>query len=74
MAEAQAWRGALDDSLRLAPGFYAVMAVAMLTSNPAITWVETTRGGHCAFLAEPNGYDGRWAEKQIIDFISRPPL
>jgi len=26
----------LDDSLRLAPGFYAVMAVAMLTSNPAI--------------------------------------
>ena len=45
-----------------------------LTSNPAITWVETTRGGHCAFLAEPNGYDGRWAEKQIIDFISRPPL
>ena len=30
VAEAQAWRGALDDSLRLAPGFYAVMAVAML--------------------------------------------
>jgi NRAMP (natural resistance-associated macrophage protein)-like metal ion transporter len=30
VAEAQAWRGALDDSLRLAPGFYAVIAVAML--------------------------------------------
>jgi NRAMP (natural resistance-associated macrophage protein)-like metal ion transporter len=30
VAEAQAWRGALDDRLRLAPGFYAVMAVAML--------------------------------------------
>jgi len=30
VAEAQAWRGALDDHLRLAPGFYAVIAVAML--------------------------------------------
>ena len=30
VAEAQAWRGAMDDHLRLAPGFYAVMAVAML--------------------------------------------
>jgi NRAMP (natural resistance-associated macrophage protein)-like metal ion transporter len=30
VAEAKAWRGALDDSLRLAPGFYAVIAVAML--------------------------------------------
>jgi uncharacterized protein len=41
-----------------------------LMSSPSITWVETTRGGHCAFLAEPNGYDGRWAEKRIIDFLS----
>jgi len=40
-----------------------------LILNPAIQWLETERGGHCAFLAEPNGYDGRWAEKQIIDFI-----
>jgi len=30
VAEAQAWRGALDDHPRLAPGFYGVMAVAML--------------------------------------------
>jgi len=29
-----------------------------LVSNPAIEWVETTRGGHFAFLAETNGYDG----------------
>ena len=41
-----------------------------LTNNPAIRWVETSRGGHCAFLADPNGYDGRWAERRIIDFIS----
>lgn len=40
-----------------------------LTDNPAIRWVETARGGHCAFLADPNGYDGRWAERKIIGFI-----
>ena len=40
-----------------------------LENNPAIRWLETARGGHCAFLAEPNGYDGRWAEKQIIGFV-----
>jgi predicted alpha/beta-fold hydrolase len=28
-------------------------------------------GGHCAFLAEANGYDGRWAERQAIAFIQR---
>jgi len=42
-----------------------------LLANPSITWIETSRGGHCAFLAEPNGYDGRWAERQVIDFIWR---
>jgi len=43
----------------------------MLFSNPAIHFIETRHGGHCAFLAEPNGYDGRWAEKMIIDFVSK---
>ena len=43
---------------------------AKLMKNPAIQFIETPRGGHCAFLAEPNGYDGRWAEKTIIDFLS----
>jgi uncharacterized protein len=42
-----------------------------LLRNPHITYVETERGGHCAFLAEPNGYDGRWAERQAIAFIQR---
>jgi uncharacterized protein len=40
-----------------------------LERNPAIRFVETRRGGHCAFLAEPNGYDGRWAEKTLIEFV-----
>jgi len=42
-----------------------------LLTNPNITYVETERGGHCAFLAEANGYDGRWAERQAIAFIQR---
>jgi len=42
-----------------------------LLHNPHITFVETAHGGHCAFLASPNGYDGRWAERQAITFIQR---
>lgn len=42
-----------------------------LLRNPHITFVETQHGGHCAFLAEANGYDGRWAERQAIAFIQR---
>lgn len=41
-----------------------------LAANPAIRFIETPHGGHCAFLAPPNGYDGRWAEKVLVDFIS----
>jgi uncharacterized protein len=42
-----------------------------LLQNAHITFVETKHGGHCAFLATPNGYDGRWAERQAIEFIQR---
>ncbi len=44
---------------------------AKLLRNPHITYIETERGGHCAFLAEARGYDGRWAERQAIAFIQR---
>jgi predicted alpha/beta-fold hydrolase len=39
--------------------------------NPHVTLLETQHGGHCAFLAHPNGDDGRWAERQIIQFFLR---
>ena len=42
---------------------------AKLLANPNITYIETAHGGHCAFLADPNGYDGRWAEKTIVEFL-----
>jgi predicted alpha/beta-fold hydrolase len=40
-----------------------------LQANPNITFVETADGGHCSFLAAPDGYDGRWAERQIVNFL-----
>lgn len=42
---------------------------AKVVANPNITYIETAHGGHCAFLADPNGYDGRWAEKTVVEFL-----
>jgi predicted alpha/beta-fold hydrolase len=42
-----------------------------ILSNPNITFIETEDGGHCSFLAHPDGDDGRWAERQIIQFLRR---
>jgi len=55
-----------DPFIRVLPG-----TREKLSQNPHITYVETASGGHCAFLAEPNGYDGRWAERQAICFLQR---
>ena len=40
-----------------------------IAANPHITFLETPDGGHCSFIAAPNGYDGFWAERQIVDFL-----
>jgi uncharacterized protein len=40
-----------------------------ILTNPNITFIETEDGGHCSFLARPDGDDGRWAERQIVDFL-----
>ncbi|MGC2697749.1 MAG: alpha/beta fold hydrolase [Candidatus Angelobacter sp.] len=53
-----------DPFIRLLPETREKMLV-----NPHITLLETSHGGHCAFLAQPNGYDGRWAERQIVHFF-----
>lgn len=42
-----------------------------LATNPNVRFLETARGGHCAFLASPEGYDGRWAEKAVVEFLKR---
>lgn len=57
---------ASDPFIRIVPETRKKIAV-----NPNILFVETEDGGHCSFLAEPNGYDGHWAELAVIDFLSR---
>jgi uncharacterized protein len=44
---------------------------AKLVANISVRYLETARGGHCAFLADPDGYDGRWAERTVVDFLRR---
>lgn len=40
-----------------------------LIDNPRVNFVETQHGGHCAFLAPAEGYDGYWAEKTLLGFL-----
>jgi predicted alpha/beta-fold hydrolase len=45
---------------------------AAIAANPNITLNESTHGGHCAFLADPDpasGYDGYWAEHTLLRFL-----
>jgi predicted alpha/beta-fold hydrolase len=42
---------------------------AKIAANPNITFHECADGGHCSFLADANGYDGRWAEREIVDYL-----
>jgi uncharacterized protein len=44
-----------------------------IAANPNITYVEPADGGHCAFVGEPDGDgdDGRWAERQVVEFVKR---
>ena len=56
---------ALDDPfVRMLPG-----TRQKLQENPNVRLLETAHGGHCAFLAEASGYDGRWSERQIVRFV-----
>jgi predicted alpha/beta-fold hydrolase len=59
---------ALDDPfIRITP-----QSEAALRANPAITYLETDHGGHCAFIESRNRalhYDGYWAEKTLLDFL-----
>ena len=40
-----------------------------ILANPNITFLETEDGGHCSFLANPDGDDGYWAETQVLGFL-----
>jgi uncharacterized protein len=46
--------------------------VAAIRANPNIRFLQTERGGHCAFLAKAdavNGDDGYWAEGTLLRFV-----
>ena len=55
-----------DPFVRLVPSTRAAIA-----ANPDITFVETTHGGHCAFLAMAGAPedDGYWAESTLLRFL-----
>lgn len=42
---------------------------AKIIANNNIRYIETEHGGHCAFLAEADGHDGRWAECRLLEFV-----
>ena len=42
-----------------------------VTGNPHITLVTTPHGGHCGYLERASeGYDGYWAEREIVRFAT----
>jgi predicted alpha/beta-fold hydrolase len=44
-----------------------------IAENPKLTYIETADGGHCSFIGEAdgNGYDGRWAEREVVEFVKQ---
>lgn len=54
-----------DPFIRILPETYTT-----LKGNPVVSLIETTHGGHCAFLSSGSGPDGYWAEKILFNFLS----
>lgn len=44
---------------------------AKIAANPNIRFVETEDGGHCSYIGERNGYDGNFAERAVVEFVSK---
>jgi hypothetical protein len=44
-----------------------------IAGNPNLTYIETADGGHCSFIGEldGDGYDGRWAEREVVEFVKQ---
>jgi predicted alpha/beta-fold hydrolase len=49
-----------------------------MAGNANIAYVESADGGHCAFIGARHGngagvpeYDGRWAEREVVEFVSQ---
>jgi predicted alpha/beta-fold hydrolase len=42
-----------------------------VTRNANIATVITAHGGHCGFICEATEDDGYWAERTVVEFLSR---
>jgi len=42
---------------------------AKIAANPNISFVETEDGGHCSYIGEPDGDDGHFAERAVVEFV-----
>jgi hypothetical protein len=42
---------------------------AKLLANPYVTLIETSHGGHCAYLSSDRGNEIRWAEAALIRYL-----
>jgi predicted alpha/beta-fold hydrolase len=47
-----------------------IFRVDALRNHPHVTTIVTPHGGHCAFVEPANGYDGYYAERVAVDFLS----
>jgi len=48
---------------------YASFLAARISDNPAIQFVATTHGGHCAFISKYSGPERFWAEQRLVEFF-----
>jgi len=42
---------------------------AKIAANPNISFLETEDGGHCSYVGEPDGDDGHFAERAVVEFV-----
>src|SRR5579863_3345107 len=47
---------------------YVSFLAARVEKNPAIQFVPTRHGGHCAYISARSGAERFWAEERIVDF------
>lgn len=47
-----------------------IFRAPIVRDHPHITTLITPHGGHCAFVAPPNGDDGYFAERTVVDFLA----
>ena len=48
----------------------SIFTAAALRDNPHVATAVVPFGGHCAFVEAPNGYDGYYAERVVVDFLA----